>query len=302
MTSTQTATIIGANTRGSRPRAAKERPLSIVVSTSVMVAFAIYFLVPLWWLVVAATKTRPDLTSTFGLWFSPNEFALFDNLHALFTTNGGAYIGWAWNSLLYAGLGGALATLIALMMGYALAKYEFRGRGTIFSIVLGAILIPITALALPLFLVFGAVNMTDTFWAVFLPSLVSPFGVYLGRIYASAAVPDELLEAARLDGSSELRTFFTVSLRLMSPAVVTIFLFQFTQIWNNFFLPLVMLQDDALYPVTLGLYAWNSQVYLAPELRLLVIVGSLVAIVPVIIAFLLLQLFWRSGLAAGSIK
>jgi len=301
MTATQTLL----TRTGARPRATthgKDRPLSVVASTGIMIAFAIYFLVPLWWLIVASSKTRADLTSTPGLWFSPDEFALFDNLAALFAVNGGVFGTWAWNSLLYAGIGGALGTLIAVMMGYALAKYDFRGRNTLFSIVLGAILIPGTALALPLFLVFGALNLTDTFWSVFLPSLVSPFGVYLGRIYASASVPDELLEAARLDGASELRTFFTVSLRLLAPVLVTIFLFQFTQIWNNFFLPLVMLQDDTLYPLNLGLYTWNSQIYLAPELRLLVIVGSLVAIVPVVIAFLMLQRFWQTGLAAGSVK
>jgi multiple sugar transport system permease protein len=168
--------------------------------------------------------------------------------------------------------------------------------------VLAGILMPVTALALPLFLMFGAINMTDTFWAVFLPSLISPFGVYLARIYASAAVPEELLEAARLDGSGEFRTFFTMSLRLMAPAVVTIFLFQFTQIWNNFFLPLIMLQDNSLFPVSLGLYVWNSQNLFDSSLQLLVVVGAMVAIFPVIVAFLLLQRFWRTGLAEGSVK
>jgi multiple sugar transport system permease protein len=285
-----------------KARVARERPISVVAATGLMIAFAVYFLTPLWWLIVASSKTRSEMVSTFGLWFSPDGFRLFDNLAALFTEGDGAFGRWMVNSFLYAGVGGALGTLIAAMMGYALAKYQFRARNALFNVILAAILIPVTALALPLFLVFGAVNLTDTFWAVFLPSLVSPFGVYLGRIYASAAVPDELLEASRLDGAGELRTFFTMSLRLMAPALVTIFLFQFTQIWNNFFLPLVMLQDDSLYPLNLGLYNWNSQVYLAPDLRLLVIVGSLVAIIPVVIAFLLLQRFWRTGLAAGSIK
>src|SRR5437870_13150600 len=133
---------------------------------------------------------------------------------------------------------------------------------------------PVTPLALPLFLLFAKANLPITFWSVCLPSLVSPFGVYLSRIYARAAVPDEVLEAARLDGSNEFRTFFAVSLRMMAPGAVTVFLFQFAQIWNNFFLPLVMLHNDKLYPLNLGLYAWNSQTYLAPQLRLLVVVGS----------------------------
>jgi multiple sugar transport system permease protein len=206
------------------------------------------------------------------------------------------------NSVLYAGAGAAIATLFATMTGYALAKYAFRGRETMFNIILGGVLVPATALALPLFLVFSQVGATNTFWSVFLPSLVSPFGVYLARIYANSSVPDELVEAARIDGSGEVRTFFTVSTRLMMPAMVTIFLFQFVTIWNNFFLPLIMLRDEELFPVTLGLYIWNSQVSQIPEIRALVIIGALISIIPLIIAFLSLQRFWRSGLGTGAIK
>ena len=144
--------------------------------------------------------------------------------------------------------------------------------------------------------------MVNTYWAVLLPSLVSPFGVYLARVYAAMSVPDSLLEAARLDGSGEVRTFFTMSIRLMSPAMVTIFLFSFVGIWNNFFLPLVMLQDERLYPVTLGLFSWNSQVSRAPFLQSYVVVGSLLSIIPLIIAFMVLQRFWQSGLGEGGVK
>jgi multiple sugar transport system permease protein len=164
------------------------------------------------------------------------------------------------------------------------------------------VLVPATALALPLFLLFSQVNMTNTFWAVLLPSIVSPFGVYLSRIYATASVPDELIEAGRIDGAGEVRTFFTVSVRLMMPALITVFLFQFVSIWNNFFLPLIMLRSQELFPVTYGLYAWNTQLNQIPELRTYVLVGSFLSIVPLIIAFLLLQRFWRNGLGTGSVK
>ena len=113
-----------------------------------------------------------------------------------------------------------------------------------------------TALALPLFLLFSRVQLTDTFWAVFLPSVVSPFGVYLARVRRGIRAR-RTLEASRLDGAGEVRTFFTVSIRLMFPALITVFLFQFVTIWNNFFLPL-MLRSEELFPVTYGLYAWNS--------------------------------------------
>ena len=135
-----------------------------------------------------------------------------------------------------------------------------------------------------------------------LPSIVSPFGVYLARVFAEASVPDELIEASRIDGAGEIRTFFTVSIRLMLPALVTIFLFQFVSIWNNFFLPLIMLRNEELFPVTFGLYAWNSTINQFPDLRTYVLVGSLVSIIPVIITFLLLQRFWRTGLGSGALK
>lgn len=281
-------------------RGVRERPMSRLVAFVIMGAFTLYFLVPIWWLAVASTKSRGQFASTAGLWFA--DFHLWDNLTYLFTYDGGVYLRWLGNAVIYAGVGALLGTLLASMCGYALGKYVFRGRNLLFNVILGGVLVPVTALALPLFLIFSAVDLTNTYWSVFLPSLVSPFGVYLARIYAAASVPDELLEAARLDGSGEVRTFFTVSVRLMAPALVTIFLFQFVTIWNNFFLPLVMLSDEKLYPVTLGLYAWNSQTNAVPELRTAVIVGAFVAIVPLILAFLGLQRFWRGGLAAGGVK
>lgn len=283
-----------------RDRSIRESAVSRTVAMAVMVVATLYFLTPLWWLVVASTKTRSDFTSTNPLWFA--DFALFDNIAALVTYSNGVFIKWLANSALYAGVGALLATLFAAMAGYAIAKYSFRGRETLFNVILGGVLVPATALALPLFLLFSQAGATNTIWAVLLPSLVSPFGVYLSRIYAAASVPDEIIEAARIDGAGEVRTFFTVATRLMAPALVTIFLFQFVAIWNNFFLPLIMLRDENLFPVTLGLYVWNTQVSQIPDIRALVVVGSLLSIIPLIITFLALQRFWQSGLASGGLK
>ncbi|RFA23709.1 carbohydrate ABC transporter permease [Subtercola boreus] len=269
----------------------------------IMGAFTLYFLLPIWWLLVSSTKTLGNFNSTFSLWFIPTSLAdAGDNIVKLFTYNEGVFPRWMLNSIVYATVAGGIGTILAAMCGYALSKYQFRGRELIFNTVLGGVLVPATALALPLFLIFSQMQLTNTFWAVFLPSLVSPFGVYLSRIYAASSVPDEIIEAARIDGSGEIRTFFTVAVRLMSPALVTIFLFQFVSIWNNFFLPLVMLRDQTLFPVTLGLYTWNSQVSQIPDIRTLVIVGALVSIVPLLVAFLSLQRFWRNGLGAGGLK
>jgi len=283
------------------PRGPRESRASTISSGLLMVVFAGYFLTPLWWLFVASTKRLEDLSTTPGLWFG-DGFHLFSNIGDLVSYSDGIFVRWMINSVLYAGVGAALGTLLAAMAGYAFAKYTFPGRDWLFNSILAGVLVPATALALPLFLIAAKVSLVDTYWAVFIPSVVSPFGVYLARVYAAAAVPDELLEAARLDGAGELRTFATIALHLMSPALVTIFLLQFVAIWNNFLLPLIMLQDDKLYPLTLGLYAWNSQVDAAPWVRLYAIVGSLVSIVPLIIAFLSLQRYWRGGLSAHAVK
>ncbi|WP_345800526.1 carbohydrate ABC transporter permease [Microbacterium sp. AZCO] len=281
-------------------RGPRESILSRGAAFLIMGVFTLYFLVPIWWLFIASTKDRGDLLTTNPLWFA--DWNLFANIGDLLAYNNGIYLRWIGNSIAYAGLGALLATIFSGMCGYALAKYRFRGREAYFNTVLGGVLVPATALALPLFLLFSQVNLTNTFWAVLLPSIVSPFGVYLSRIYATASVPDELIEAGRIDGASEVRTFFQVSVRLMTPALITVFLFQFVAIWNNFFLPLIMLRSQELFPVTYGLYTWNTQLNQIPELRTYVLVGSFLSIVPLIVAFLLLQRFWRNGLGTGSVK
>lgn len=264
------------------------------------VALTVYFLLPVIWLLFAATKSTADLSGTFGLWFG--KFNLVDNLGGLIERDNGLFARWMANSAIYAGLGGLGATFIAALAGYALAEYRFRGREAVFWLILGGVLIPYTVLALPLFLLESKLGLIDTYWAVLLPSLVSPFGVYLSRVYAAASVPDELLEAARIDGAGELRIFLTVALRIMSPALATVLLFQFVGIWNNFLLPLVVLNDNDLFPVTLGLFTWNRQIVHAPDLQRLVVTGSAVSVIPLAIAFFTLQRYWRAGLTAGAVR
>lgn len=275
------------------------RSASFLVTVAMFVA-GVYFLLPVFWLVVSSTKSAADLSSTFGLWFSDNQFG--QNLDRTLAYGDGVYLRWLANSALYSIVGAAAATMLSAMAGYALAKFSFRGRNATFSTILAGVLVPPTALAVPLFLMLAGAGLTNSIWSVLLPSMISPFGVYLARVYAAASVPDELLEAGRIDGAGDLRVFFTISLRLMAPALVTVFLFQFVAIWNNFLLPLIMLTSDRLYPVTLGLYTLNTQITRDPDLKSIVVTGSLLSIVPLILAFLVLQRFWRTGLAAGSVK
>jgi multiple sugar transport system permease protein len=288
-------------TRRKRQRASTKDRLSAAFRITVLTAWAAYFIVPLYWLVLASTKSAGTLSTSSA--FAIASPQLFTNLHSLFTYENGLFFQWALNSVLYSVCGAAVGTLIAAMAGYYLAMYRFRGREALFSIVLGGVLVPSTALALPLFLLFSQVHLTNTFWGVFLASIVNPFGFYLARLSAEASVPFELLEAARVDGAGDFRVFFSIASRLMVPGLITIFLTQFVGIWNNFLLPVVMLQNQNLYPITLGLFAWNSQQYAGQTpLQTIVITGSLVSIAPLVIAFIFLQRFWRSGLGAGGIK
>jgi multiple sugar transport system permease protein len=166
-------------------------------------------------------------------------------------------------------------------------------------------MVPLTALALPTYLLFAAANLTDSVWAIILPSLVSPFGVYLMRVYAADAVDDSLLEAARIDGAGEFRIFGTIGLRLLAPGLVTVLLFQLVATWNNYFLPLIMLNTPSLYPVTVGLASWQATASGGGGAQVLfstVLTGSFVSIIPLIVAFLFLQRYWQSGLATGGVK
>src|SRR5262249_51393019 len=161
---------------------------------------------------ISATKTQPDLLSTAGLSFG-GSFALFDNIGQTFTYDNGIFLRWLANTLLYVVVGAGGATILATAAGYGLAKYRFRGRQAAFAVVLGAIAVPGTALAVPTFLLFSRLGLTDTPLAVIIPSLISPFGLYLIWVYATDAIPDEMMEAARIDGAGELRIFFAVTLR-----------------------------------------------------------------------------------------
>ena len=280
---------------------AGRKPTTTIIVTAILAIVAVYFLVPVYWVVVNATKSTEDLFGTSGFWFG-ETFQLWENIKAVFSANGGIFPRWALNSLLYSGVGSVLATYFAVAAGYALAKYRFRGRGLVYGLVLGGVLVPGTAVALPLFFLFSSIGITNTYWAVLIPSLVSPFGLFLASIYAGAAVPDDMLEAGRLDGVGEIGLFHRLSLPQLVPAIVTILLFQFVAIWNNYMLPLVMLADEGLYPITLGLDNWRAQTDRLPEFYQLTTGGALLSVIPLAILILVLQRFWRGGLTEGSVK
>jgi multiple sugar transport system permease protein len=270
-----------------------------------MMAALAYFLLPLFWLVVASTKSVSDLFHSFGLWFSGGNIELIANIRAVLSYDDGVYLRWFANTSLYAVVSAGGAALLATVAGYGFAKYDFPGKNAMFGTVLGSIMVPSTALAIPTYLLFSRIGLVDTPLAIILPSLLSPIGLYLMRVYAADAVPDTLIQAARMDGASEARIFLTVAFRLLVPGFITVLLFTLVATWNNYFLPLIMLNDPSLFPVTVGLAQWNAQATGgsgAQALFNLVLTGSLLSIIPLMIAFVFLQRFWYSGLSAGAVK
>ncbi|MFG1966475.1 carbohydrate ABC transporter permease [Nonomuraea sp. NPDC049028] len=270
-----------------------------ILPTIVLLLGSIYCLVPVAWVLVASTKSSGELFSTFT--FAPGT-GLLDNLRDLFTYGNGLYLRWTANSALYAIAGAAASTLISALAGYAMAKYEFRGRSLLFYAILAGVLVPGMTLAIPQYLIMSELDLVGGYWSVLLPSLISPFGIYLARVYAMASVPDSTMEAARIDGASEYRIFGSIGMPMMVPGMVTIFLLQFVGIWNNFLLPYIMLSDESKFPITVGLYTVLSKGSGQPTLYGIAIVGAAVSVIPLIVLLLSLQRFWRLDLLSGGLK
>ncbi|WP_129843707.1 carbohydrate ABC transporter permease [Streptomyces sp. RFCAC02] len=291
-----------------RPHALPGQPggRKSILLTLMMGLLLLYTVVPILWLVINATKTQDSLLSSFGLWFS-GDFALWDNIVDTFTYADGQFGRWLLNTLLYVVVGAGGGTVLATLAGYGLARFDFPGKRAFLPVLLGAIAIPATALAVPTFLLFSNMALTNTPWAVIIPSLINPLGLYLVWFFTEDAVPEQLLEAARIDGAGEFRIFRTIALRLLMPALVPVLLFSFVTAWNNYFLPLIMLNDADWLPLTVGLNNWSMQNQQAVTatghaIDSIIVTGSLLSVVPTIVLFLGLQRYWESGLVAGSVK
>ena len=290
--------------------AAKRRPgerrRSRIILTLLLSLFLVYSFVPLVYLVLSATKTNGDLFATFGFGFG-TEFNLWQNLSDLFSARQ-----WHLHALdvqqraLFdrrrAGCGAALQQRQAMRS----PSSSSVGRNLTFGLVLGAVFVPQTALVVPIFLLLALSGLSDNPLGVILPSMISPIGVYLMRVYIEQGVDDELLDAARIDGAGEFVIFRAIVLRLVAPGMVTVALLSFVGTWNNYFLPLIVLRSQEYQPITVGLATWYQ---LAQQgggggqvLFSIIITGALVSIIPVIVVFLLLQRFWQGGLTAGAIK
>jgi multiple sugar transport system permease protein len=271
-------------------RAIRSAPRRAVGDWSVlflMILFLVYALAPVAYLMISATKSNSDLFGTFGFAFG-NSFELGQNLSDLLAREDGIFLRWLLNSALYSGIAAVASGIISTMAGYAFAKFRFAGREVLFALVFVAVLVPQTALIVPLFLLLSMTGLTDNPLGVILPSTILPIGIYMMRYYIERAVDDG-----------------HIVLRLAAPGMVTVMLLTFVGSWNNYFLPLIVLRTPELMPATVGLAAWYQLAAAGgggQALFTVVIAGALISVLPVIAVFLMLQRFWQGGLSAGAIK
>lgn len=259
-----------------------------------LLVLATLSLAPLLWM-LAVSFMQPGEASRFPPPLLPARPTLA-NYQALIARSG--MLAHFANSLLVAGTITLGSLLLNTLAGYAFAKLHFRGRERVFRLLLGALVIPAQVAMLPLFLLMKQLHLVNTFAGVILPSLASVFGIFLVRQYARS-IPDELLEAARIDGAGEGRIFFQIVLPMLKPVLVTLAIFTFMTAWNDFMWPLIVLTDQAHYTLPVALASLSREHIMDVELMM---AGAVVTVVPVLALFLLLQRYYLQGLLLGSVK
>ncbi len=265
-------------------------------------ALALVTLVPFVWLVCGAFKRNEDFfTSAFLPVGEDGRIDLsrftLDNFRELFS--GTPVLRALLNSVFLSSVTAVVATLVCAMAGYALARYAFRGRGVMLGIVLASVIIPPTLVLAPGYQLLYRLDLLDSFTGLILPAAAPAFGVYLFRQATLSSVPTQLIEAARIDGSGELRIFFAVALPLLRPMVGAFMLITFLGVWNNFIAPQVVLQSESKFPLSVAVAQLKGVYYQDYGLQ---IAGALVSVAPVLALFLLLQREFISGLTSGAVK
>jgi len=259
-----------------------------------LLAIALLSLAPLVWMVSVSFMPRGE-ASHFPPPFLPSV-ATLDNYRELFATTRVAR-NFA-NSVLVAGAITLLSLLVNTMAGYAFAKLRFAGRERVFQLLLAALVVPAQVAMLPLFLLMKQLGLVNSYWGVIVPALATVFGIFLVRQYARS-IPDELIEAARIDGAGELRIFFQVVLPMLKPVLVTLAIFTFMGAWNDFMWPLIVLADQEHYTLPVALAALSREHIMDVEMMM---AGAVVTVVPVLLLFLVLQRYYIQGLLLGSVK
>jgi len=268
--------------------------VAVWIVNGMLAGLAFVSLFPLVWM-VSVSFMQPGAASTLPTPIFPSAPTLV-NYRTLFGSLGmGTYL---FNSLLIALLATVISVTFNVMAGYAFAKLKFRGRDAIFKTLLGALVIPAQVSMLPLFLMLKPLGLVNTYAGALVPVLASVFGIFLVRQFARG-IPDDLLEAARIDGASEFRIFTTVIVPLLKPVLATLAIFAFLGSWNDFMWPLIVLTDDSLHTLPVALAGLSREHVQDNELMM---AGSVVTVLPVLVVFLALQRHYLAGLMAGGVK
>lgn len=266
----------------------KKRKNKNIIISFILIGLAIYFIFPFYWLIISTTKNVSQLFHKSLLPGKPNHF--IENIQSIFSYENGIFFKWMGNSFLYAIVGAFLAIFIACLVGYAFRRYDFYGKRIVFILILGFSMVPVYATTLPLFMFFKDLALINTRLAILLPSFVNVFSVYLMVSYWNQ-IPDEVFSAAEIDGASDWLIFYKIGLPNIIPGFITLFLLHFVTIWNNFFLPLVLLNTRTKMPLILGITTiTDSQGHPVYNLTL---TASLFTILPLLILFISLQKYFK---------
>ncbi len=281
-----------------------------VISVIALIVLAFLFLFPLYWIVTGAFKTSADINSVTPVWF-PTEFTL-NNFTKLFSRRTAplfelgpiigpaipAAIRWLFNTVFMAVAAMVLTCITAAMAGYALAKKRFRGRAILFGLIVCAMALPKQVILIPLIKEMALLGLYDNLWAVILPTVGWPFGVFLMKQFAES-IPNEMLEAARVDGSSEWRTFTNIVFPMIKPGVGALAIFTFINSWNDYFMQLIMLTSGSNYTISVGIATLQAETSVDTGMLM---AGAALAAVPIIIVFLCFQKYFTQGITMGAVK
>lgn len=264
-----------------------------VFAVVILIMLAIFFLFPLYWIVTGSFKSAIDINAKVPVWFPMNP--TMGNYDKLFAKP--AFL-WLFNIVFISAMAMILTCITAALAGYALGKKRFYGRTILFTIIICAMALPKQVIVIPLAQEMKLLHMSDTLWAVILPTVGWPFGVFLMKQF-SETIPTEILEAARVDGAGELRTFITVVFPMIKPGIGALAIFTFVNTWNDYFLQLVMLTSTESW--TLPLAIANLQGEMSTDFGL-IMAGAALASIPIIIVFVAFQKYFTQGIAMGAVK
>ena len=264
-----------------------------VFAAVVLILVALFFLFPLYWIVTGSFKGVIEINAKHPVWFptSPtleNYMKLFDN----------PAFQWLFNIIFISAAAMVLTCITAALAGYALGKKRFIGRGVLFTIIICAMALPKQVIVIPLLQEMTAIHLNNNIWAVILPTVGWPFGVFLMKQFAET-IPNEILEAARVDGAGELRTFFSVVFPMIKPGIGALAIFTFVNTWNDYFLQLVMLTSRENW--TLPLAIANMQGEMSNDFGL-IMAGAALAAIPIVVVFIAFQKYFTQGIAMGAVK